>query len=587
MFFYLHFPKDLRSTVAVRQTTAVELQAQGTEPGVLYVEAGRQRLLELEGARGRLWLLGDPILTEPCHPDSLMKDGQVDEALLFVRIKGHYYWFWITENALSAGSGLGAVFPVYYHEDPQAVRLSSHSFFLQEQTGPAARNRRNLLERLLFNYPFFDSTWWENIRLLPAHRQWRLSGSGRRIAGRFSIADFFGAPRRHSRRHLRSLAEQFANECRSFLPRDTFGISFTGGFDGRTLLAAARQAGSSFQTYSFGKPGTMDVAFPLAQSRRLGVPYQPVYLDESYLAEHALPSVLAFMQLSEYNGNLGRPHYHYAAEQLSGELDYLVTGNFGSELFRALYLPGVMMSHNLIDLFSAADNAWKDRLVHSAQAWSGLGLEAELDALIADLAGYLDTMRGWEPNQKFYYFVINEIFRKYFGPELIVQSRFLNNRTPFLSLPFIQALNDTIWSSVHSRLFEKQKYRRIKGQYFYAEVLRQSDTQLYRMPTSKGYSPADVGNPLRRPVLLGKIIAKRFSGRREKDENAVNEFFERHHPAVAEALLLREGDFPGAAILKKASEDLAQGSNTAYWIKQYSIFAGWAAAGAKTLTTKL
>ncbi len=573
MFFYLERAFAQPKTVEVILDEGHDRPA-FIRPNALFLNKGKQQLISFEtGNKSRLILMGDPVVS---GRSILGEDGLPDENRLFEQIKGHYYWFWLTPDGLRCGSSFGAIFPVYYHKTPDGIALCSSSVFLASRTGAEPGDKRNLLERLLFNYPFFGSTWWHGIGLLEAHRHIHLSGNRAETEGHFALERYFGAPEDTSRDSLAQLAELFQEECRAFFPKEPFAVSLTGGFDGRTLAAAARKAGKSFFTYSFGRPGAPDVATPEKQSRRLGIPYHPVTLDEQYLDRHALDSAEDFMRLTEYNGNLGRPHYRYAAEALSEKTRYIATGNFGSELFRALHIPGVMMSRPLIDVFSAPDDSWKDILRAEAAIWGRDTFAEETDALIADLEAYLRQSEGMDPNHRFYIFVFGEIFRKYFGPELIMQSHFLNNRTPYLNLHFFKALNQTIWSGVHSRLFEKMKSKRMKGQLFYATFLRHADRLLYTLPTTKGYSPADVYEPWRMPMLAGGVLTRKYLKKEFADDNAVDAFFSRYHRAISGEWNAAEMPSPEIrAMLAGAPSEISGGKYFEKWIKLYSILYGW------------
>ncbi len=588
MFFYLDYSRAPQSGKIEPMRISAATEA-GGQPDILYLQEGCQRLVSVALPGGaELLLLGDPVF--PPQADlgaAVCPNGKLDIGQLYETVRGHYYWFLLEPGSLRCGSAFGAVFPLYYAGQNGRIFLSSSSFFLAIKTNARERSRRNLLERLLFNYPIFNSTWWEGIQLLGAHQVLRLQGDSLSVETGFGVETCFGDGANASRDSLHELAELFEAETALFLPNAPFGISFTGGFDGRTLLAAARKAGhSNFLTYSFGHPDDADLTFPQAQTRRLGIPYRPILLDDDYVQHAALPSARAFMDLTEYNGNFGRPHYHFAAQNLSREVDYLITGNFGSELFRALHQPGVMMTELLIRIFSSPDDSWKDALRQAQSIWNGI-FPDETDALIADIEQYLQQMQDWDPNHRFYRFVFQEIFRKYFGPELIMQQHYLNNRTPFLSLRFFRALNRTIWSGVHARLFEKMKNKRMKGQLFYAAFIRRADPQLYRMQTSKGYSAADVLEPWRLPRLLAGVAWQKFGKKPEVDTNAVEAFFRQHQPALLQEIapendldLLESGL---AARLLQPDQSLEEK------IKYTSIAAGWVAArrhaDARHLTT--
>ena len=564
MFFFLEYTHQTHAEMDIQQGGMPE----APEPGILYLVPGKQRVVSLEVAGGgKLVLLGDPIPGEWENPSAPFA---FDTERLYEKIRGHYVWFLMRGEVVWCGCSLGGIYPVYYRTEGQRTLLCSSAAYLAQRTAAGRRNKRNLLERLLFNYPFFDSTWWEGIRLLDAHGLLRLNAGSAKTEPGFDISRHFGSP---GEGKLDELTQLFREEVERFFPDAPFGISLTGGFDGRTLVAAARQSGRSFLTYSFGRPGTDDIAVPEAQARKLGIPYLPIRLDEAYVAQESFASGMAFLQQTGYNGNLGRPHYQYAARLLSEKVDYILTGNFGSELFRALHQPGVMMTSHLIDFFGAADESWKDRLAQAVDQLDPVFFKEEKDGLIADLEQYREARKDWDANARFYYFVYNELFRKYFGPELVMQSHYLNNRTPFLSLPFIQALNQTRWSGLHARLFEQAKYRRMKGQLFYAAFIRQADPELYRMRTGKGYAPADVLEPWRLPLLAAQVILQKKFKKEEADSNSVDAFFQRFREQIREEWVAES--LPFQTPLRDLEET----------IKWYSIATGWKAADTWTPQT--
>ncbi len=529
------------------------------------IEKGCQDLSTFNLPSGhRLVLLGDPVLRDPAISTGALidADGRMMTNHLYKEIPGHYYWFLWKGDTLECGSAFAGILPVHFCEVNGVISIASSSFHLAREHGLHADDKQYLLERKLFNYPLFYRTPWKAVRLLPTNAS-LLINEGRAVVVRsFSVERYFGDGSRSDPADMHSLCRVFLEECDLQIPPDRFALSFTGGFDGRSLLGAALQLGrSGFVTYSFGRPGDSDLEFPRRQSEQLGLDHVPVELDVAYLENHAFRSALAFMDLSDYYGNLGRPHYHYAASMLSGSHDHLVTGNFGSELFRAMHNPGVMLSEMLIRSFSSEDGSWQQDLRDAA----GPGYDEELASLIAELEEYLSSLAHLKPSARFYRFVYEEVFRKYFGPEIVVQSHFLRNRTPFLSLRFIEVLNGTTWSGVHSRLFERNKFRRIKGQAFYAAFLKATDRRLYGMPTNKGYGPADIAEFWRRPLLAFKMARKLISSRVEVDSNAVDEFyFTYHDDLIAEYTILDRPDLrPG------------QGKGTSECIRLMSIEAAW------------
>ena len=159
-----------------------------------------------------------------------------------------------------------------------------------------------------------------------------------------------------------------------------------------------------------------------------------------------------------------------------------------------------------------------------------------------------------------------------------MQSYYMNNRTPYLNLSFIEQLNRTIWSGVHSRLFEKMKSKRMKGQQFYATFIRYADPELYKMNTNKGYSPADTLESIRFPLLVSKVLTHKYLMNKEIDDNSVSAFFSRYHSKIAEQI---KGDTLPPFLLSRlgaSTASIAEARQYDGWIKLYSIASGWSAA---------
>lgn len=519
------------------------------------VETGCQELVRFDiGPHEHIEFLGDPVFRDRgALPRSILgAEGLVAADKLFDQVPGHYYWFHWRCDDLKCGSSFCGILPVFHRYANGRTDISSSAFRIARAHGLVADDRGYLLERRLFNYPLFERTPWTSIRMLPAHSKLVAHADGLKTQRYFAIEDHFGKGDRSSAKDMDELCEVFEQECDLQLPQTGFALSFTGGFDGRTLLGAALKLGrKGYSTYGFGRPGESDITLPEQQAHELRVAYSPILLDERYLKEDALASALAFMELSDHAGNLGRPHYHYAARKLSGSHAHLVTGNFGSELFRALHAPGALMTEHLVNVFGKADDAWRSALMTAA----GEDLASEARELVDRVEAHLASAAHLGASERFYRYVFDELFRKYFGPEIMVQGHFLRNRTPFLSFRFVRALHRTAWAGVHSRLFETDKIRRVKGQVFYAEYLRRACPALYRMPTNKGYAPPDVVERWRLPLLGAKFAWKRFAAPARMDSNSIMAFYHLHRSAILAHYDLKD----------EGEEDLQSLSNRVAW----------------------
>ena len=124
---------------------------------------------------------------------------------------------------------------------------------------------------------------------------------------------------------------------------------------------------------------------------------------------------------------------------------------------------------------------------------------------ILKLPCYDQSYNRLTKNQRFYVFVFEEIFRKYFGAEMVNQFKYLKNRTPFLDIEFLKAIFKTELAGIHSDFFEHNPFKRYKGQVLYAHIIRKAYPAFGKMMTDKGYKPDDLLN------FFGKLnIAKGY-----------------------------------------------------------------------------
>ncbi len=572
MFFYLDRRINQEGDLHWQSVDAIADQP--ILANVLYLQQGRQRLEHFSYDGREVLILGDPVYDEPFSLRRIFsRSGQVQYDQVLQLIKGHYYLFVVQGTDLRVWTSYCGIYPLYYYREHGRVVLCSSSHFIAGQMSDVRTDVEGLVERRLFNYPLFDSTWWEDIRLLPTHHGLTLAPGRWEVRRQYDVTRQFGQPARHGKGALDNLVQCFLVESSRFLPPERSAISFTGGFDGRTLVAAALHARRDFFAYSFGRPGAQDIVIPASQARQIGIDYLPIYLDQAYERNHALNAALRLLELTDHNATLNRPHYHFAAERLGQDTNYMISGNFGSELFRALHQAGAMMSPWLIQVFSSKDDRWKDSLAREVTSWKEEISPSVVDRLIAKLEDYLAEVPASYGNLRFYRFVYEEIFRKYFGPELVMQSYYLNNRTPYLSLNFTQVLNGTIWSGVHSDLFEKAKAKRMKGQLFYAAFIKQACPPLYYLQTGKGYRPADVLETWRWPLLLSGYLRRKYFQTTEQDSNAVRSSFMRYHQAFA-ARKVNTDHACVQRLLQHAEAQIARGENLDRWLKNYGLAAG-------------
>lgn len=287
-----------------------------------------------------------------------------------------------------------------------------------------------------------------------------------------------------------------------------------------------------------------------------------ILLENGYIKKHSFDCGKEFIINSSGTSTFARAHYLHAARVLSSEFGCLITGNFGSEIFRAAHIPGVLISPNLYNLFNAPNSDEGFNRIIESKEYKVLHkdlAESVNDKLrndIQDLPCFNSNYNGLTRNQKFYLYVFEEIFRKYFGAEMINQYGYLVNRTPFLDYFFLEQLLKTELAGVYSRLFELNPLKRYKGQVLYANIINLAYPLYGKIMTDKGYKPEDLINFTGKFNIL-KGYSRKVFGLRPKsvDPNGVLAAW-KHNSSKWSAFSLPEGMLDSKCFTQPNSMDL-------------------------------
>ncbi len=444
-----------------------------------------------------LVMWGDPVGGDEFVTD---QDVVIDPVSLISRVRGHYYFLILNrkEREFFAGNSLFSILPIYYCEKEGEVVLSGNALELGRYAGLDTVSRRFVLETVLFNYPLFNHSIIERINLLPSNSHMEVRQGSVKLVRHTATEDLFSADPLPWRRAGESVNAAFLDTVKKYIPAGKYLNAFTGGLDSRTLVAAGLAAGGDMLCFSFGAPGSKDVEIPDLVTGEAGLPYLKILLDDDYVRMGSLDNGIEFILNASGTASFVRGHYLYAAKILKRHSDCMITGNFGSELFRAANVRGVTLSPNLVSLFSSnsADEAFE--VIRGSSQFSSLAkgaFDEEWDQLkqsLLTLPCFNRNYRELTRNERFYVFIFEEVFRKYFGAEMVNQYIHLKNRTPFLDAEFMKIILGTGYAGVYSEFFEKNPFKRYKGQVLYAQIIREAAPQLGKMITDKGYCPDDL-----------------------------------------------------------------------------------------------
>jgi asparagine synthetase B (glutamine-hydrolysing) len=412
---------------------------------------------------------------------------------------------------------------LYYFYTRNELIVSSNIDTIVELKEPEQFNidKQHILERLFFYYGLSDRSYFKEIKVLKTNH---FLEAGQNISEKeqFRINEFFSSNPRKGKNTLEDLSALFISRLGVYLPDKRYALSFTGGFDGRTLLGVSKHYHKNFFSYAFGAKDSEDMVIPQKQAPTLGVVFNPIVLNKAYIELFSLNKGIELIEKTDGAASFARAHYLYAAEKLAADTAYMVTGNFGSELFRAIHNPGVMFSEELISFFSNRNEQDWIQILKNSSKWKYLSNRASysepFEQLIADMREFKKNTSTLSTNEAFYTFVFNEVFRKYFGPEIKIQQNFIVNRAPFIDYHFMKELFETYYCGVYSDFFTNNPMKRFKGQLLYSYILKKACPELLSMRTVKGYKPSALLNHWGKLQLVANLIEKKLKKTSENDD---------------------------------------------------------------------
>lgn len=450
-------------------------------------------------------VLGDCIYPEKLNNSSF---DQIEK-----EPKGNYYIIYVNNVKISVRTSGFGMLPVFYHQKEKIV-TSNAKFIADLSKTQQNFDKKWLVNQLLFNYQFGDATVYKDIKLLPAFTVLTLEKDSIQFDKPLNIYDYFGQKPLKWQEQLKPLSKRFIEICEQYFPDEEFTISFTGGFDGRTLVSIAKSLEKNFKTFSYGRKNNDDVVIPQKNAVTLGIQYNWIPLEQGYIEEYFKQSALDFINLTGGANGFLYAHVNYSAKVLNKHTNYMISGVAGSELFRALHISGAVTSPALIQLFKSNSFEEFRKHVSNSPVFKYLNFkayESVIDEVAAECWHYKNKLpTHLTRNQQLYVFVFEEIFRKFFGSWLVAQSDNLIVRTPFLDFDFFRELLKTDLAGVYSEFMTENPLKRFKGQVFYSEVIRRTSQKLFWQKTGKGYPPAFVRYASLRPLLFIPFLLKRF-----------------------------------------------------------------------------
>lgn len=494
------------------QYTGYEIRHQLTSDYVLYCQNVN---IIVEEENKKLLVIGDCI---NCKYFDLKSNG-INE--IIQKLKGNFYAFLIEGDTLFISNGAFGLLPIFYLNDFKLIS-SSVQTIKKEAKAKLTENKKWVVNQLLFNYQFANDTYYQEINLFPSFSYLKIKNRKPEFVNFFSIQDEFLKKPTSWKKALPQISEKFIDLVNQYIPASNSIISFTGGFDGRTIVSIATHYKKIFNSFSYGKISNDDVYIPVANAKKLKIPYFWLDLNKEYSNSQYFCSAQNFVASTSGANGLLYAHIDYLTTEVRQRGDILLSGICGSELFRAAHSPGAVTSQILIDLFR--EDTFNDYrlLVLKSEVLRYIDTtyyQEAIEQVISETWAYKeDLSKSLDKNKALYVFVYGEIFRKFFGPWIKSQMEKIIVRTPYTDFQLFKQIIKTELSGAYSDFLTDNPIKRLKGQVFYAEVIKKTNKKLFWLMTGKGYPPAAVNLPLLRPLLAIPFFTKRIRRKVNRDD---------------------------------------------------------------------
>ncbi len=493
--------------------------------GVADLEGRTPKVYVSEDSTLKLFLWGEMFLKDSEAPGftsgyvAILKLWMKKRQQFFQLITGDFVacFYDTSSDQITLFNSLYGMMPLYYSIKGKTLLFSSRlQSFIDYQGFDAKVDNNGMLQLLMFNYTIGDSTFLQNVKLLPAASIISRKKDGWIKEKYDHHTLLFNSPEYDFNNGVELVNIALSKSIKRIADIDSpFACAITGGWDGRLILSYLTKLGySDFILYTYGKETHPDMYISRKLAKTFGFEHLPVVLDESFIEGYvdlAGESVL----LSDGLRPANRGQYLLTAKKLAAETSQVISGNCGSNILKIIQGPGAVYNDNVVKLFQndlsledAADhiyvnffkkNPWIKPLVKKD--------EFIFSVIESEIIKENDSPLG----RRFYHFLLTNIERKYFGTETSSYASYIYNYTPFIDTEFIESVVKTPYFGGHYPFLQSNPMVRVKLSQLYAKLMLANHKDLALFTSDRGF-----------PITWFKSPQGRLAGYLKKKVSTLN-----------------------------------------------------------------
>lgn len=467
----------------------------------------------LDNPENTIWIYGNIFLRQGCSIKPQI--GSLLDNVLFdlnsninihSKYKGNYCIFCLykkekTTKIINSQLGLSHIY--YYHRSNEFYVGNNLNHF--KYLGLNI-NMCSIYQKLLFTYVISDDTFISGVKRVRAGEMIEFSnGKLSKIKG-YALEELFGNSDK-SKFSIDKYIYLFNNSVSDKANSDSnINVSFTGGFDGRTIISSLINSGKEVNAYSFGKYNGENTRIPLGISEKIGISYNPVYLEEEYERNYVNDAKKAIYFSDGISFN-ERANYIYAFRKLSRKSRFVLSGLMGGETLRPIHLRTDYMNENYYQIIYNNNNSLIKDYFSKSNIPSALMAQdensiSELYESVYERQKEIGEFKKSDSGFLYYlYDLLSVGFRMYYGTEIHLERQYCNNLTPYYDIDLLEYLFSTDYTEVFRQAFKSGKIHRWGGQKIYARIIKSNFNYLNLYPVDRGYPPGYLLNPLKLPLI--------------------------------------------------------------------------------------
>ncbi|WP_457618716.1 asparagine synthase-related protein [Lutibacter sp.] len=469
-----------------------------------------------------LWLTGSPRYNDQFISAKFFAQFFLNREIKFIaQLTGQFagVCFYKKSNKLAFFSDHFGIVPLYYFQKGAQIVISTRLELIIKQL------RKNhlldegldiygLLDVMLFHYFLSNRT--------PVRQIKRVTGGEFIIWKNHNLTKkiYFNWEALFSGR--RNFVEQFERATQIYGVKKP-GVTLTGGYDSRTVLASLLKNYSPLHIsgFTFGVPGHSQQ--PIIQNivEKTGIRYHHFTLASSVIEKRLSEWFEQAVKITDGNPCIiDMPHYLWLSQDMSTNIDAVYTGVLGSEIIRGpVLISDSVMTRLMGSLLRATTSKerfriFTDYVEQKVPFIKNFPLKNYFELIEYTILNDKQSLKNYDFRKlNLLNYMLFEMLPKFFGNILLMFEHKVPTVNPFADYRFIQALITEKKSFLEFPLLSEHPFHRVKSHQVYAEIIERFYPKLNYIITSRGYPPILEKSLFFSPLIPVFVLYKKLKGK--------------------------------------------------------------------------